>query len=217
MNDTAGLPDGRPKPMQKRAMESVDTILAAAAVLLDEVGLEGFNTNLLAERADVRVRTVYRYFPNKYAVIIALTELLAVQWDLWMQRCYTRLANPRTSWKLALRSARVEWYESARRVPGALSVLQAMHATPELKTLHFRIFEDMSRKVAAALRARGLRAQQAKLMAIARTVVNAMNNGTETLLQLESRDAQQFATELANCQEAYLETYLGATSKKQRV
>jgi AcrR family transcriptional regulator len=200
--------DGRLKPVQQRAIDSVETILTTAAILLDEVGLDGFNTNLLAERAGVRVRTVYRYFPNKYAVIIALTEVLAVQWDRWMQRCYQDLGNPKMSWKSALRAARVGWFDSAKRVPGAISVLQAMHATPELKDLHFRIFDDMSRKVAAALRARGLRLPQAKLMAIGRTVVSAMNTGTEVLLRLGGPEAKLFVAELDASQEAYLENYL---------
>jgi len=204
------LLDGRSKPVQQRAIESVETILSTAATLLDEVGLEGFNTNLLAERADVRVRTVYRYFPNKYAVIIALTEMLAVQWDRWMQRCYQELGNPAMSWRAALKTARIEWLKNAKIVPGALSVLQAMHATPELEALHIQIFEDMSGKVAAALRKRGLRLPPAKLMAIGRMVVNAMNTGTEVILRLEGLEARQFSKELSISQENYLASYLGS-------
>ena len=154
----------RLKPTQKRAKESLELILTVTAMLLDEVGIEGFNTNLLAERANIRVRTVYRYFPNKYAVIIALTENLAVEWDRWMTHFYERLADPTAEWRHAVRSATGEWLQNARRVPGALSVLQAMNATPELKELHFRIFDGMSRKMAAALRTRGLKLPPAKVI-----------------------------------------------------
>jgi AcrR family transcriptional regulator len=89
----AGL-SGRHQPVQDRSRASVDRILAMTATLLDEVGIEGFNTNLLAERTGVRVRTVYRYFPNKYAVIVALTKRLAVQWDELMAGYYSKMSDP---------------------------------------------------------------------------------------------------------------------------
>jgi AcrR family transcriptional regulator len=198
----------RVEPTQKRAEESVQSILATTAVLLDEVGVEGFNTNLLAERAGIRVRTVYRYFPNKYAVIIALTETLAVEWDRWMGQFYEHLADPQADWRSILKDTRVEWLSNARRIPGSLSVLQAMNATPELQELHFRIFEDMSQKTATALRLRGLQLSPAKLLSIGRTVINAMNTGVDILLRLKSAEGRQFAAELDASQEAYLEIYL---------
>ena len=51
-------------------------ILETAAELVDEVGVVGFTTNLLAERAGIRVRTIYRYFPSKLGVLNALMILL---------------------------------------------------------------------------------------------------------------------------------------------
>jgi AcrR family transcriptional regulator len=63
--------------MQQRAKETVDQIPDNAASLLQEVGVEEFNTNLIAERAGVAVRSVYRYYPNKLAVIVALADAIA--------------------------------------------------------------------------------------------------------------------------------------------
>jgi len=204
---------GRRKPTQQRAIDSVDTILATAAVLLDEVGVEGFNTNLLAERAGVRVRTVYRYYPNKYAVIMALTKSLAVQWDNWMQRRYAALADPKSDWKTAMRISRDEWIVNARQVPGSLSVLQAMYATPELREFHFQIFENMSRQTARALRKRGVKLSPTKLLAIGRVIVTAINGGVDVLLQISGKEAKAFIAEMDEFQEAYLEQYLGKSGK----
>jgi AcrR family transcriptional regulator len=205
----------RHQPSQQRAKESVEAILTTTAALLDEVGVDGFNTNLLAERAGVRVRTVYRYFPNKYAVIIALTEALSVQWDEWMGTCYEQLADPDMDWRHALRAARVGWLRNAQQVPGSLSVLQAMNATPELKDLHFKIFEAMSLKVAAALRTRGLRLSAAKRLSIGRTVVNAMNTGMDVHLRLPAKEAREFIAELGLSQEAYLSQYLRSKTEHE--
>ena len=66
--------DTRKIPRQKRAAETVDVILEAAAQLLERDGLEGFTTNAVAERAGVSIGAVYRYFPNKRALMHALAE-----------------------------------------------------------------------------------------------------------------------------------------------
>ena len=208
MNEKAIRLAGRQEPVQDRSKESVDRILEMTAKLLDEVGIEGFNTNLLAERTGVRVRTVYRYFPNKYAVIFALTKKLAVQWDAWMVDFYRLMADPRSDWRRLVRESDRKWVQHASTVPGALSVLQAMNATPELKALHFQVFEEMSKKLAVALKARGVRQPPSKLLAIARTVIIATNTRTETYLQLKGREAEEFWEEVTVSGEAYLEKYL---------
>jgi AcrR family transcriptional regulator len=197
----------RVQPMQKRAKDSVEAILATTAKLLDEVGVEAFNTNLLAERAKLRVRTIYRYFPNKYAVIYALTEKLAVEWDRSMVDLYQCLADPNADWRGALKGARGGWLANSRRVPG-VSVLQAMNATPELNDLHFRIFEDMSLKTATALKERGLRLPPKRLLTIARTLINEINTGMDLYLRLSKDDARLFSAELHMSLVAYLEKYL---------
>lgn len=208
--------EGRVDPVQSRAKESVDRILAAAGPLLDEVGIEGFNTNLLAERAGVRIRTVYRYFPNKYAVIMALTLKLSVEWDKWMAQTYGQIADPRADWRAALRRSKLRWLRSARRVPGALSVLQAINATPELNALHSQIYEGMSQKFAEALTARGLRVRPGKLRAIARTLVNLSNSGTDVYLRLSGAEAREFVDEMSLSEVKYLEHYLGTLTEPAR-
>ncbi len=60
------------RPRQARAKRTYEAILKAAAELLIEVGVERISTNLIAERAGITVPALYRYFPNKYAVINAL-------------------------------------------------------------------------------------------------------------------------------------------------
>ncbi|HUO00580.1 MAG TPA: TetR/AcrR family transcriptional regulator [Bradyrhizobium sp.] len=47
-------------------------IVEAAARILETRGLEGYNTNAIAERAGVSIGSVYQYFPNKDALTLAL-------------------------------------------------------------------------------------------------------------------------------------------------
>jgi AcrR family transcriptional regulator len=64
----------RKTPHQARAQATVEAILEAAAQLLERDGEAGFNTNALAERAGVSIGTLYRYFADKRAVLLALAR-----------------------------------------------------------------------------------------------------------------------------------------------
>jgi AcrR family transcriptional regulator len=62
----------RKVPGQARSQETVSIILEASARILESDGLRGFNTNAIAERAGVSVGSLYQYFPNKDAIVLAL-------------------------------------------------------------------------------------------------------------------------------------------------
>jgi AcrR family transcriptional regulator len=64
--------NARKQPLQKRSQETVAVILEAAARILEERGLEGYNTNAIAERGGISVGSIYQYFPNKDALTRAL-------------------------------------------------------------------------------------------------------------------------------------------------
>ncbi len=49
-------------------------MLDASAELLDEIGYEGLTTTLIAKRAGVAVGSLYQFFPDKRAVVQALTQ-----------------------------------------------------------------------------------------------------------------------------------------------
>lgn len=69
-------PAVRCSPRQPRAHETVAVILEAAAQILHQRGLAGFNTNRIAERAGVGIGSLYGYFPNKQAILVALARQL---------------------------------------------------------------------------------------------------------------------------------------------
>ena len=70
-----GKPGGlRKVPTQARSRARVADILKVAAALLGEVGYDGLSTNLVAERADVPVGSIYQFFEGKDDIVAALVE-----------------------------------------------------------------------------------------------------------------------------------------------
>jgi AcrR family transcriptional regulator len=62
----------RKAPRQARALITHDAIVEAAAHIIATGGLAAFNTNAVAERAGVSIGSLYQYFPNKDALMVAL-------------------------------------------------------------------------------------------------------------------------------------------------
>jgi len=70
-NKQTGL---RKLPTQARSRARVASILKAAGELLGELGYDGLSTNLVAERADVPVGSIYQFFEGKDDIVAALVE-----------------------------------------------------------------------------------------------------------------------------------------------
>ncbi|PPK68135.1 TetR/AcrR family transcriptional regulator [Actinokineospora auranticolor] len=64
----------RRQPVQQRSAKRVQRMLEACAELVDELGYDGVTTTLIAERAGVAVGSLYQFFPDKRAVVQALTQ-----------------------------------------------------------------------------------------------------------------------------------------------
>src|SRR5258708_7556864 len=64
----------RSLPKQDRSQDLVDAILIAARRLLQSSGVAQLTTNHIATSAGVSIGSLYRYFPNKEAIVVALIE-----------------------------------------------------------------------------------------------------------------------------------------------
>jgi AcrR family transcriptional regulator len=67
--------DGRATraPVQRRGQQRVDEILEAAELVISEVGVEAATMNAIAERSGASVGSLYHFFPNKTAILTAMT------------------------------------------------------------------------------------------------------------------------------------------------
>ena len=206
-SDSAIPSDLRVSPRQARARETVRHILDTAAVLLDEVGVDGFNTNLLAARAGVRVRTVYRYFPNKTAVIVALAERVVSEWDAWALDELARLDGD-GDWRSAVERATRGLLQRVRELPGHAAIRRAMRAVPELYVLDQRDNERLAEAYARALRRDAPAIPLARARRIARCLIESTGAIVDVALEQSPAGARRLIDELVEMQLAYLESIL---------
>ena len=125
------------KPRQDRAKRTYEAILEAAAELLVEVGVERISTNLTAERAGITVPALYRYFPNKYAMLNALGAVLMDRQNEVVQQWFDAhlgsgdpeqlMGNIYELLKLT--------YDVTREQTGGLEVVQSLRAVGPLQEL----------------------------------------------------------------------------------
>ena len=62
----------RKRPRQERSRLTVEAILDAAAHVFERHGYAAGTTNRIAERAGISIGSLYQYYPNKDAVLVAL-------------------------------------------------------------------------------------------------------------------------------------------------
>jgi len=97
-------------------------MLDACAGLVDEIGYEALTTTLLAERAGVAIGSIYQFFPDKRAVVQALTLR---NLEAYLSRLTERFAEAQFS----------HWWDG---VDAGIDEYIAMHRdVPGFRTLHF--------------------------------------------------------------------------------
>jgi len=102
-------------PRQSRSRRTVAQIRQAAVDVLVIDGLDGLNTNAIAQRAGVSVATLYGYFPDKFSIIYDLFESFETErsdtvlaelatlrdtrdWRTWVHDIIDRVAGFRVEW-----------------------------------------------------------------------------------------------------------------------
>src|SRR5258706_8477185 len=61
-------------PKQARGEERIAGILQAAALVFHEVGFDAATTNMIAQRANTAIGSLYDFFPNKESIARRLNE-----------------------------------------------------------------------------------------------------------------------------------------------
>ncbi|GAA4993426.1 TetR family transcriptional regulator [Streptomyces hyderabadensis] len=110
----------RRAPVQRRSAERLTRILDACADLLDEVGYDALSTRAVAQRADVPIGSVYRFFGNKRQMADALAQR---NLERYAERVTERLTETDSGpdgggWRGALDAVLDEYLAMKRTAPG---------------------------------------------------------------------------------------------------
>lgn len=71
----------RRAPVQERSRQTVTRILDAAAAIADEQGVDAATTRAIADRAGVSYPSLYRFFPDREAILGELLERQCAELD----------------------------------------------------------------------------------------------------------------------------------------
>lgn len=199
-------PSPRREPQQARARETVEHIVATAADLLVDVGLPGFNTNRLAERAGITVPTVYRYFPDKIAILEELASRLIEAWQGWLDE--TLLADPKRDWREVWIGYIDAFVAGISAAPAGLAVRVALHSLPELREIEERDIRRLARLLSTALKQRDPSLDPRRVADVSGVLLTTAIAVLDQALSGSERKRARRIRELKEMQLAYLATLL---------
>ncbi len=182
----------RKVPSQKRAEATLHHILFTSALLLEEVGIDGFNTNLLAERADLRVATIYRYYPNKHSIVGALVEQVT-NMLLESMEGIKKLADPERDWRVVINEVIDSYITTAEKQPGFVAIRRALFAIPQLRSFERTLVKEVTSLMVSALKARGVQVEEPQLYSMANVFMMTGSNIYEFASARGRKDKKQEA------------------------
>lgn len=147
------------RPQQERSQQTVRRILAATLDLLAREGIESLTTNRIAAEAGLSVASLYRFFPNKQAVIYAA-------YGEWIEELSAEVTSVAAQWRARLSVAPGRWLETAMAIAGVLGesrrgaraeyeLLRAMFSHRELRARDEAHTRALAQVVAGLMRCAG--------------------------------------------------------------
>lgn len=166
-------------PTQERARATFELILEVTGELLAEIGFERLSTNLICERAGITPPALYRYFPNKYAILREMGRRLMEAEDAivlrWLQEDDQSISASLDEAVAQRAALMAQVREVVRAQPGGAWILRAMRAVPVLHDVRDDSVSMVADAIADRLRAAHPDADAERLK-VAATLTTAMTS-----------------------------------------
>lgn len=198
----------RYRPDDERGRAAFDAILAASARLIEEGGIERLNTNLVAAESGVNISTVYKFFPNKLAIVATLFERQSAERSAVAFDDLDQLATA-PDWAALVDRAVDRLVARRRSQPGHVALRRAMRSSPELVLLEAEACRRVAERLAALLRAR-TRLPRARSLVVARALVELQVSMLDWWESEEGNYDPGIVREFKAMARAYLAVYLDA-------
>jgi len=186
------------QPAQQRATDTYERILEVTAQTLADVGIERLSTNLVCERAGLTPPALYRYFPNKYALLSELGQrLMQAQNERigdWISP--EVLGGSAEGLERALEGLILATHEATAQTEGGVWIMRALRAVPALQEVRLASHAAVTREQAQMLASALPGADAAQLQLVSRIVVELIYATVEMLFD-EPLDATAVARTVA--------------------
>jgi AcrR family transcriptional regulator len=193
------------QPAQQRATETYELILEVTAQTLADVGIERLSTNLVCERAGLSPPALYRYFPNKYALLSELGQRL-------MQRQNERVDHWITlevfsggieTLERAVEGLILDTYQVTLETVGGVWIMRALRAVPALQQVRLASHAAVTHEQALLLAKALPKANAAELKLVSRIVVELIYATVEMIFD-EPLDVKAVARTVAGMLSSHL-------------
>ena len=171
------------QPAQRRAAATFERILEVGAQTLADVGIDRLSTNLVCERAGLSPPALYRYFPNKYALLCELGRRLMERQNEVIPTWITveALTGPRAGLERALQGLLLDTYRVTREATAGLWITRALRAVPALAEVRLESHHRVTQAQVELLRAAYPGADVEELRLLGRVTVELIYAATELL------------------------------------
>lgn len=186
-------------------------LLEAAAEVFAEEGVQAASVQAIAERAGASIGSLYHFFPNKQALVLAVAERC-------MQECLRENAAATSADMLALPVEQVlgKVFEGQvalqRRMPVWAVMTEALATIPEARPLHLRMSRVLVEQVEGFLALRAPAMSPERRQAAARFSVVAI----EGVLRLEQGlTPAAFAAVIAEAKRAMVQYFVACEAESR--
>lgn len=191
--------DTKSRPSRRRGKDTFEVILTTAGELLAEVGFERLTTNLVCERAGLTPPALYRYFPNKYALLKELAQRLMEAQDkavlAWLEAGGIRSSSIEDS-VARNRDLQKQINAITREFPGGDWILRALRALPVLQEVQTTSRDMVAQTLFDMLKAANPGVPEDRLRTATRLTTQMMYAATEMVLEEPDQDEDQINEEI---------------------
>ncbi|MBD2257408.1 TetR/AcrR family transcriptional regulator [Pseudanabaena sp. FACHB-2040] len=129
-------------PQQARSRQRFNQILDAAAQIFAEVGYEAASTELIAARARTSIGSLYRFFPDKFTLLLALAERFAERMRELFAAHFNAAAVQEPLAQII--SKTVDAFDALYTTqPGCRTVMLQSRVSPELQAVNMRVDREI--------------------------------------------------------------------------
>ena len=160
----------RPKPSQVRSHQRVQSILDSAKLLLIDEGYEEMSIQKLSRKAKVTAPSIYRYFPNKRAIIATFADTFLETQTKAIHFCLEKSLRG-MHWEDVLHTFMSLLSESVRQEKWLSPAQLAIRSDRGLREVHENLLDNIADQFTLLFRSFGCKQSDDDLFTLCRMLV----------------------------------------------